>query len=79
MKLTKFERRDGYWFMLTFENGETRQVDLRDLIGAYVKPEALHTARLDAEWGCLEFNDGMVDIAPATLYKWKPVECRLAA
>lgn len=26
MKLKQFERREGYWFMLTFENGEVRGV-----------------------------------------------------
>ena len=38
-----------------------------NLIGHHVSLEALNTARIDPEWGYLEFNDGKVDIEPKTL------------
>lgn len=69
MKLTSFEHRQGYCFRLTFENGETQEADLHGLIGKYVSPDDLNTARIDPEWGCLEFKQGMVDIEPKTLYR----------
>ncbi|BBL70288.1 DUF2442 domain-containing protein [Methylogaea oryzae] len=68
MKLKRFEHREGYRFLLTFENGESTEVDLQKLIGAHVTPDGVHTARIDPEWGCLEFNCGAVDIEPKTLY-----------
>lgn len=70
MKLNRFEHLEGYRFMLTFENGEIKQADLQELIGVYVAPDALSTARINPEWECLEFNDGMVDIEPKTLYRY---------
>ncbi len=69
MKLVNFKQKEGYRFALTFENGETKETDLRELIGNYVSSEFLNTARIDNEWGCLEFKDGAVDIEPKTLYK----------
>lgn len=70
MKLKHFEHGNAYRFLLTFENGETKEADLMDLIGQHVSLEALDTARIDAEWGCLEFNGGKVDIEPKTLYQF---------
>lgn len=70
MKLKHFEHYDGYRFLLTFENGEVKEADLIDLIGHYVSVDALSTARIDPEWGCLEFNGGRVDIEPKTLYRF---------
>lgn len=70
MKLKHFEHYEGYCFLLTFENGEIKEVDLVDLIGHYVPVDALNTAHIDPEWGCLEFNDGKVDIEPKTLYRF---------
>ncbi|MGZ5053887.1 MAG: DUF2442 domain-containing protein, partial [Methylobacter sp.] len=61
---------DGYRFLLTFENGEVKEADLADLIGQHVSLDALNTARIDPEWGCLEFNNGWVDIEPKTLYRY---------
>jgi len=77
MKLKHIEHREAYRFLLVFENGETQETDLKDLIGGPVGLDALDTARIDSEWGCLEFNDGMVDIEPKTLYQYvtaKPYE-----
>lgn len=74
MKLKHFEHYDGYHFLLTFENGEVKEADLVDLIGHHVSPDALNTARIDTEWGCLEFNGGKVDIEPKTLYQFATVE-----
>ena len=70
MKLKQFEHCYAYTFLLTFENGEVKEVDLCNLIGHHVAPEALSSARIDPEWGCLEFNDGQVDIDPKTLYRF---------
>jgi len=70
MKLKRFEHLDGYSFELTFENEQTIKVDLQDLIGQHVSLKELQTARVDPEWGCLEFNDGKADIEPKTLYQF---------
>lgn len=70
MKLSKFERHHGYQFTLYFDNGEVRDVDLQPLLGAYVPEAMLSTARIDPEWGCLELNQGAVDIEPQTLYRF---------
>lgn len=70
MKLKHFERHAGYYFLLTFENGDVKEADLAELIARYVSLDALMTARIDPEWGCLEFNGGNVDIEPKTLYQF---------
>lgn len=70
MKLTHFERQEGYFSVLTFENGEVVGSDLSGLVGEHVEPTELETARIDPEWGCLEFKGGHVDVAPKTLYRW---------
>lgn len=36
MKLKQFQYLDAYRFLLTFENGNIKEVDLADLIGHYV-------------------------------------------
>lgn len=70
MKLKEIERQTGYIFFLTFINGEKMNVDLQDLISSYVKPQETNTARIDQDWGCLEFNNGRVDLEPETLYRY---------
>lgn len=70
MKLIAFKHLSSYRFLLTFENGETLEADLQALIGHHVDLDALDTARLDADWGCLEFNGGTVDIEPKTLFRF---------
>jgi hypothetical protein len=70
MRLKNFEQQDGYKFKLIFENGEVKEADLKNLIGSHVGLVDLNTARIDAEWGCLEFKNGMVDIEPKTLYRF---------
>lgn len=70
MKLRDIEQRDGYRFRLVFENGEAWEADLKDLIGQHVPVEALPTARIDPDWGCLEFLDGRADVEPKTLYRF---------
>lgn len=70
MKLKHFKYLENYCVTLTFANGEIKTVDLSPLIGHYVAPEALQTASINAEWGCLEFNQGHVDIEPKTLYRF---------
>jgi hypothetical protein len=69
MKLQSF-RNTGFEFTLTFAGGETVAVDLRPLIGAHLKEEDLASARIDPDWGCLEFRNGTVDIDPTTLYRY---------
>lgn len=68
MKLINFEYQQDYIFILVFENGEKIEVDLSDLIKNHVSEKNLNTAQVNKEWGCLEFNNGMVDIEPKTLY-----------
>jgi hypothetical protein len=70
MKLVSIEHQKGYLFTLTFENGESKDTDLSDLIEKYVSPSNLNTAHVNSDWGCLEFNNGMVDIDPKTLYRY---------
>ena len=70
MKLKHFEYQGAYRFVLTFENGEVRDVDLMNLVGQHVTGDLLHTARIDPEWGCLEFLNGSVDVEPKTLYRY---------
>ncbi len=56
--------------MLFFANGEIFTVDIHQLIGKYVSEDDLNSARIDSEWGCLEFRNGIVDIDPVTLYRY---------
>jgi hypothetical protein len=70
MKLIEFQHQHDYIFTLTFENGETIKVNLKSLIEKHVSISNLNTAQLNKEWGCLEFNKGMVDIDPKTLYSY---------
>ena len=69
MKLSSFSH-DKYKFFLTFSNGQQAVVDLKPLLGEYLSEQALDSARVDPEWGCLEFSDGSVDIDPSTLYSY---------
>ncbi|NVZ07765.1 DUF2442 domain-containing protein [Allochromatium humboldtianum] len=70
MKLQRIEHQAAYRFVLTFENDACREVDLQDLIGQHVALGEVQTARIDPEWGCLEFLDGRVDIEPKTLLRY---------
>ena len=69
MKLLSF-RNNGFTFSLKFANGESVEVNLQPLIGDHVSGEDLASARIDPDWGCLEFCGGAVDIAPQTLYQF---------
>jgi len=70
MKLSQIKHEKDYNFLITFENGEESLVDLRSLISNYVEQSELKTAKIDQEWGCLEFKGGEVDIEPKTLYNY---------
>ncbi len=70
MKLKHFQHLDAYSFVLTFENNEVVQADLKDLLSNHVSLDELDSARIDPDWGCLEFKNGMVDIEPKTLYQF---------
>ena len=69
MKLQSFQN-TGFEFSLVFENGENFMINLNPLIGNHVSEKNLSSARIDFEWGCLEFCDGAVDIDPKTLYQF---------
>ena len=69
MKLQNFQN-SGFEFSLGFENGQSIKVNLNPLIGKYISKQDLASARLDSEWGCLEFCDGSVDVDPSTLYRY---------
>lgn len=70
MKLIAFERRVGFEFALTFDTGERVTVDLEPLIGNHISTEELSTAEIDPDWGCLQFQEGNVDVEPITLYRY---------
>ncbi len=70
MKLQEIKHQHDYEFLLTFANGESANVDLKTLISPHVKPQETHTAKINQEWGCLEFKGGAVDVEPKTLYHW---------
>ncbi len=70
MKLIECKQIKDYIFFLKFQNEETKETDLKELIGKYISIENLHTAKINSEWGCLEFLSGAVDIEPKTLYKY---------
>ena len=70
MKLIQFSHKTAYIFTLIFDTDEKKEVDLKALISKYVSLKELKTAHLNAEWGCLEFKQGMVDIEPKTLYHY---------
>lgn len=70
MKLQEFKQINGYIFYLKFDDGLSKEVDLENLLKNKISPEALATARIDKDWGCLEFLNSRVDIEPKTLYKY---------
>jgi len=70
MKLLKFDPLGNYKFRFHFENGETIESNLQSLLVKKVTRDQLHTARIDPDWKCLEFDGGMIDIAPRTLYEF---------
>ncbi len=70
MKLKEIQHKKDYEFLITFSNEEKIKVDLKELISSYVKPQEAITAHINQEWGCLEFNNGTVDIEPKTLYNY---------
>ena len=70
MKLKSFKQKDGYEFLFTFENGEKKASNIEGLVAKYLQPDELDTAKINLEWGCLEFKNGTVDIEPKTLYHY---------
>lgn len=70
MKLVNFKQYGNYIFDFTFEDLSKKKVDISELIKSKVTIEELKSAHIDKDWGCLEFNDGMVDIEPKTLYNF---------
>jgi len=59
MKLMKFKNKEDYIFDLEFENGMSRHIDISGLIKEKVTQSELKTARIDKDWGCLEFKNGI--------------------
>jgi hypothetical protein len=70
MKLNAFTNIDQYIFEFDFEDGTHKIVDIAPLVQSKVSLEDIKSAHIDSEWGCLEFNDGMIDIDPKTLYSF---------
>ncbi len=70
MKIINFKHLNNYNFRLQFENNEIFELDLESIISAKVSLDELQTARIDKDWGCLEFKNGMIDIEPKTLYNF---------
>jgi len=70
MKLKQIKHGKDYQFLLTFTNQETVKVNLEKLISKYVASKEVITARINKEWGCLEFKGGAVDIEPKTFYQF---------
>ncbi|NOQ37145.1 MAG: DUF2442 domain-containing protein [Methylococcaceae bacterium] len=70
MKLIDIIHQTNYTFTLFFENGEKKDCDLKELIEKHVSLNQIKTAQINPEWGCLEFNEGRVDIEPKTLYNY---------
>ena len=79
MKLVNFKYQQAYIFILTFENGESKETDLKNVLEKYADVNNLNTAKLNKDWGCLEFNDGRVDINPKTLYRYAVQQSNLTA
>ena len=70
MKLLRFKNLGNYNFLFQFENGEEKKSNIQKLIAKKISIEELKTARIDPDWKCLEFNEGMFDIEPKTLYNF---------
>ena len=70
MKIKEIKHQIDYSFLIKFENGEIISTNLKDLVSSYVNQQELTTAHVNQEWGCLEFNNGRVDIEPKTLYNY---------
>ena len=70
MELEQFNIKNNFIFDLKFNDGFITTIDMANLLQNKVTLDELKTARIDKEWGCLEFKDGMVDIEPKTLYKY---------
>ena len=71
----EFKNLGGYRFSLVFEETRFPDADLKSLIGENVGLSDLDTARIDEDWGCLEFKNGSIDIEPETLHRF----CQLQA
>ena len=70
MKLLCIEQLSGYHFSLVFAEDRFADADLEPLVGEQVKLSELKAARVDEEWGCLEFKGGLVDVEPKTLHRF---------
>lgn len=69
-KLVAAQHLNRYRFSLQFADGKSCQCDLEPLLANHLQIDDLGTMHIDPEWGCLEFLQGRVDIAPATLYRF---------
>ena len=57
MKLKKLINKGDFEFVLEFENHQLFEINLKELISEKIKKRELQTAKIDEEWGCLEFNE----------------------
>ncbi len=70
MQLLKCENLGNYHFSLQFKEENFENINLKNLIASKIKQKALQTASVNSEWGCLEFENGLVDIEPKTLFEF---------
>jgi hypothetical protein len=70
MKLVEFSYLESHCFQLSFEDGSVLEADLSELLRKHLPLNQIHSARIDPDWGCLEFNEGRVDITPQTLLRF---------
>ena len=70
MKLQNIQRLNNFIFKLEFINGEIMEVNLASLVKDKVNKIDPTTAKINADWQCLEFNNGSIDIEPKTLFEF---------
>ena len=70
MKLKDFKIVNDYIFDFIFINDFQKKVNIKTLIDSKLSLEELETAKIDKDWGCLEFKNGLFDIEPKTLYNF---------
>ncbi len=70
MRLSKFQNLNNYLFYFLFEDGFEIETNIKDVVAEKVDVILLNSARIDMDWGCLEFDNGQIDIEPKTLYQY---------
>lgn len=68
MKLFKCTHIEGYIFHLVFVNRVEGNINIEELLQGKVSESDLPNFSIDADWGCLEWNN--VEIEPKSLYRY---------